>query len=302
MNKRRAAAVALFFFLPLLGLGLVSVWNPDRLYSPGENRALAQKPPFSRNELFSGRWTGDFDEYYTDQFPARERLMTLSARAGRWLYIALRDGSAVIGGDFDLDAGLGGGGTVAESGDNFFLILGDRIMHMPESDPANAKMYAAFLGRVQDALPDSRVISMVVPNSFPLCAPQAYMTDARDQRRAITALYDSLDSRIVTVDAYAALAAHADEYLYFRTDHHWTARGAYRAYTAFCNAAGFEPDGLETWEGGQYNGFVGFFYRQVQQHPQAAAAAAKPATVGFFLPPAAHTPTASGDGSKNPGR
>ena len=53
--------------------------------------------------------------------------------------------------------------------------------------------------------------------------------------------YGGMDEKIVTVDAYSALAAHTDEYLYFRTDHHWTQLGAYYAYTAFCEAAGFEP-------------------------------------------------------------
>ena len=33
--------------------------------------------------------------------------------------------------------------------------------------------------------------------------------------------------------------------LYFNTDHHWTGLGAYYAYTAFAQQAGFEPLGLE---------------------------------------------------------
>ena len=31
-----------------------------------------------------------------------------------------------------------------------------------------------------------------------------------------------------------------DEYLYFKTDHHWTPNGAYRAYEQFCSLQG--PD------------------------------------------------------------
>jgi hypothetical protein len=297
MKKSWAVAITLFFFLPLLGLGLASVWSPDYPYSLAENRALAQKPVFSRGELFSGRWTSDFDEYYTDQFPARERLMWLSRSAEQILYITLEGGSAVIEGDFNLDIA----GTVAQSGDNLFLIIGDRIMHMPEYDPDNAALYAAFLGRVQNALPDRRVISMVVPNSFPFYAPGTYMTDARDQRRAIGELYASLDPRIITVDAYTALDAHKEEAIYFRTDHHWTARGAYHAYTAFCGALGIGPCDAGTWETGYYEGFIGGFYRQVQQHPHAAAAD-NPDTAEIFIPPTAYTAVVYSDASMSGGQ
>lgn len=30
--------------------------------------------------------------------------------------------------------------------------------------------------------------------------------------------------------------ANKDQYLYFKTDHHWTPDGAYRAYQQFCTA------------------------------------------------------------------
>ena len=53
-------------------------------------------------------------------------------------------------------------------------------------------------------------------------------------------VYSKMGSNVHTVDAYSKLAAHIDEYIYFRTDHHWTQLGAYYAYTAFCEAAGFK--------------------------------------------------------------
>ena len=46
---------------------------------------------------------------------------------------------------------------------------------------------------------------------------------------------------MIPVDAYSVLEAHKDEYIYFRTDHHWSDLGAYYAYTAFCNAIGQTP-------------------------------------------------------------
>ena len=43
------------------------------------------------------------------------------------------------------------------------------------------------------------------------------------------------------MDAYSVLEQHKDEYIYFRTDHHWTQQGAYLAYQTYCEALGFTP-------------------------------------------------------------
>lgn len=52
-----------------------------------------------------------------------------------------------------------------------------------------------------------------------------------------------------------ALNAHRTEYIYFRTDHHWTALGAYYAYVQFCNVKGITPHDLSDYEVSQYAGF-----------------------------------------------
>ncbi|MDD4773699.1 MAG: DHHW family protein, partial [Eubacteriales bacterium] len=43
------------------------------------------------------------------------------------------------------------------------------------------------------------------------------------------------------LEIYDALWSRRDEYLYFKSDHHWTARGAYYAYAEFAASVGFEP-------------------------------------------------------------
>ena len=53
---------------------------------------------------------------------------------------------------------------------------------------------------------------------------------------------------------------HNDEYIYFRTDHHWTALGAYYAYEAICEAAGFEAVPLEEFTEFDQGEFEGSLY------------------------------------------
>ena len=48
-------------------------------------------------------------------------------------------------------------------------------------------------------------------------------------------------------DASSVLAAHKDEYIYYRTDHHWTTLGAWYAYQAWAEAKGFSPATLSDY-------------------------------------------------------
>lgn len=73
---------------------------------------------------------------------------------------------------------------------------------------------------------------------------------------------------------------HLDEYVYFRTDHHWTARGAYYAYSAFCQAAGLEPVPLNALESGKIENFVGSMYR----YTNADVLKNNPDYLEYFLP------------------
>lgn len=43
---------------------------------------------------------------------------------------------------------------------------------------------------------------------------------------------------VKTVDIFDTLKEHNDEYIYFRSDHHWTADGAFYAYEEFCKTKG----------------------------------------------------------------
>ena len=86
-----------------------------------------------------------------------------------------------------------------------------------------------------------------------------------------------MNSQVKSVDIYDALMKHRKEYIYFRTDHHWTALGAYYAYTALCEEMGIEPEKLEEYETREFEGFVGSFYNDtknesLKKHPDVITA------------------------------
>src|SRR5690606_36342096 len=62
-----------------------------------------------------------------------------------------------------------------------------------------------------------------------------------DQKRYIDRSQNSIVNEINFVDVYEALYAKKDEYIFYKTDHHWTSHGAYYAYRTLAQAMGFTP-------------------------------------------------------------
>ena len=104
----------------------------------------------------------------------------------------------------------------------------------------------------------ARVFSLIVPTAIEFIDDR-YKTATDSEYTAISLVNANLDS-VYPVDAYSYLSAHRNEYIYFRTDHHWTALGAYYAYLAFCDAAGFAPVTIDEYDSYELPGFWGYLY------------------------------------------
>ena len=146
--------------------------------------------------------------------------------------------------------------------------------------------YAAALAKYQDALGDSvQIYNLVIPSSIEFYLPKKYKDKGitADEKENIDYIYAQMNPGIKTVDAYSSMmeAKENGEYIYFRTDHHWTVRGAYAAYEAFCKEAGFEPIPLESMEKHVIENFVGTLYGQTQD----TVLRDNPDYVEYFVPP-----------------
>ncbi len=148
---------------------------------------------------------------------------------------------------------------------NPILIYQNRAMAPFGGTKAASEYYASVLNNYQAVLGDSVTIyNLLVPTSIEFYLPDKYKSVSNPQKPNIDNIYAQLDPKIKKVDAYSALQQHTDEYLYFATDHHWTALGAYYAYTAFAKEAGFEPKPLSSMEKRTLSPFIGTMYSQTQ--------------------------------------
>ena len=128
---------------------------------------------------------------------------------------------------------------------------------------SRAQQYAQLVTKVADSLKGvSNVYAMPIPLGSGVYLPEEYKgkVNEGDQEAAIDAILGHMGSNVKCVDIFARLYEHRDEYLYFRTDHHWTQLAAYYAYLDYCKAKGITPYELEHFKHVAYGGFVGSFY------------------------------------------
>jgi hypothetical protein len=99
-----------------------------------------------------------------------------------------------------------------------------------------------------------------VPSPLDFYLPDEYKSKSNYEKPSIEFIYSKLDPEVIAVDAYSSLEKNTDDFIYFKTDHHWTARGAYQAYQAFCNRAGFDAVSLSAFKRFRKKSFLGSLY------------------------------------------
>lgn len=168
---------------------------------------------------------------------------------------------------------------------NGVYVEGDTGYGMYFFNQQAATTYIELVNRTADTFAGkANVYTLLVPNSevYYLTDEQRVQLepDWRNEKAAIDYYAASFRSNVTNINAYDALAAHSGEYIYFRTDHHWTGLGAYYAYTAWAQTKGVDAHSLEEYERVEYPGFVGSYYTETQS----AAMEANPDTVIAYKP------------------
>ena len=165
--------------------------------------------------------------------------------------------------------------------DDTIIVQGDRAMEIYSVSTKYLSYYGQIINRFAEDMPGTNVYCLLAPTSVEFYGPDDYRTENHSQVKAMECAYSQFTAKnLKSVDARNAIAEHTDEYIYLRTDHHWTARGAYYAYRAFCETAGLKATSLKSHETGKIEGFVGSMYR----YTQAEVLKNNPDYVEYFLP------------------
>ena len=169
---------------------------------------------------------------------------------------------------------------------NSLVIAGDRVI-MP-AGASNLDLFGEILSEFAEIMPDLNLYSITGPTSAAFYASENYSTGRYDQSRAEAIIAKSADG-VTVVKVFDKLMEHRDEHIYFRSDVHWTALGAYYAYAGFCEASGQEPADIdEDFSKGTYEPFLGGLYAQIYRMPQANRLKGNPERLDYYIPKIEH--------------
>ncbi len=210
---------ALVFVLLLLCPALLFWILPDADFSETENRALQTLPSFTREGLFSGRYAARMDDYFTDQLPLRNALVFCKSDIELALGKGENDGIL-----------CGENGQLARCLFEMRRADGSTVSDSDRHDPSHIRASAEGINRLASAL-DIPFAAWITPRTLDVAASDfLYPKDLSDALHRD--FWGSIGEGVNCPDLitrYRALHL-AGEEVYYRTDHHWTTRGAYLAY------------------------------------------------------------------------
>ena len=220
MNKKALWAEALIFLAFIGAFFILNLVLPDRQFSEQENRYLQMRPEFSFKSLFSGDYTSKFETYTTDQFTFRDEWITLKAAS-----------ELALGKQENNDVHLCENGTLIEG------------FKRPENSVLDSNMSAlnSLVGNT-----DAKVYFALIPDKSDLYASLLPKNAPNDSEKEVID-YCYGQSNATNVDMYSALSAHKDEYIFYRTDHHWTSLGAYYGLSALAESMGLPCPALDSY-------------------------------------------------------
>ncbi len=285
--KWRMRAVRAFGIIMALGciIGLLFFLRPTT--SALEMRNLTQFPAFTIQSFLEGSYFTKVSLWYADTYPLRE-LMVAADRRIDMLFGITRD-TAMVGGNVKADEipeDVSATETVpvdvqppAEAPDEKVVAadiqenimsgvyikngIGYSIYYFSKNA---ADTYIAAMNKAAERLDGkAKIYSIMAPaNCITLPDDDAALVGGSDQQQALDYLSTRYDSRIVPVDLIDIIKKHRNEYLFFKTDHHWTQLGGYYAYVAFCEKKGVTPIELSSMEKVSLGEFIGTYYGTIE--------------------------------------
>lgn len=231
LYKNLPAAIFVLFIVAMMVLFIVL---PKKEYSSSEKRYLQQAPAFSFQSLMSGEFGKNFEKFLSDQ------------TAGRNLWVGL---SAYY------NYAIGNNGS-----NGIYKCADDYLINDPE-DMSGLMRNVGFIEEFAEKTP-ADVTVLVAPSTGYVCQDKLphVSRDYQDE-----AMFPQMKQTLSSVNFVDITSAFSNEYalgkqLYYKTDHHWTAYGAYTAYHELGGALGYTPHAESDYAVTSYPGFYGTTY------------------------------------------
>ena len=243
MNKNILKKYPTFFIFSILVIlfTVIDIINSPNEFSELENRKLSQMPILSLKSYIDTSFSSDYEKYINDQFFLRDNWIDLKSRIEYLL--GKRENNDIIFGK-----------------ENYlfkkFTTFNDEMLEN------NLNSIITFTNNY-----NKEVDFFIIPNSYAIydeLTPR-YLPLV-DQLSLINSInsYLSLKSNdhINTINVAEELLKNKDDYIYYKTDHHWTSYGAYLAYLKYMDYLGLEIVDINNLEKITINNFLGTYYNR----------------------------------------
>lgn len=221
--KRKLQILTICCFLSFLAFfSVLHMVIPDKNFSPNENRILEKMPSLTISSLISGKFMSQFSDYMQDQFPFRDVWISIKAAS-----------------ELALNKKVNNGVYITDNGLIAQFTEADRLQIQKNINKIN--MFAENT--------EKPVWFMIIPTAagiYPEFLPENNLEI--NQKELLKKIESDLTEKVGFIPVYEELMLHKDENLYFKTDHHWTMRGAFYGYQAFCQAKGAAEKSLDEYE------------------------------------------------------
>lgn len=169
----------------------------------------------------------------------------------------------------DVEPDTTGTNASAKTGESLgsVYVLGDSAYDYYSFSNSISDEYVAIVNNMAQVLKGkATVYDMIIPTAIDITLDDATRNsiNSSNQRKAILYMYSKMNRNVGKCYIYELMRSHRDEYIYFRTDHHWTALGAYYAYSAFMAQLGKNAYSLDSFKEHDMGTFVGSYYTQTR--------------------------------------
>ncbi len=225
------------FLVLVFGFGIAFWVVPDVDFSEDENRVLQGFPALSAQGWLNGTVSSQMTEYYADQFPGRSMWVNLHAIGE--LATGRGESNGVL---------RGPNGQLAVRRFDVYVSRTERAEDTDYYYEAHVKAGLDGIIRLDGILSEQGVplTVLLAPRTIDVVGgAMSYPTVLSDELDALIrgTLGDAGVDSVELLEEFRA-RYEAGEYVYFRTDHHWTMAGAYVGYDAVMEAWGLSDKTL----------------------------------------------------------
>ena len=309
-GKFRTCAVFAVVLIMLLGMltGALFFIRPKK--SNVERRNLTAFPKMSVKRVLGGEFFKDVSTWYADTYPGRDRLIAVNNRFKN-LYgfeskeklvtktkqkadaIPVEDKkkkkekkeeeTTELPKNVEAPKSSAVDAEVQDAITNGLYIKDGVAYNIFYFYQEGVERYADILNATAETLKDkTNVYSVLAPTNVILLDQKTQdKLGGSDQTQTLQYYASKYSDDVHMVYVADRFKKHKDEYLFFNTDHHWTADGAYYAYEEFCKVKDIKAHKKDYFKNqADYKPFLGTYYQELKDE----SLANNPDTVHVYIP------------------